>query len=299
MTRPLPPLGRHVSSSFTLLLAIGCPLLLLALERIQAKPGRPWVTPHLLTDAWMGFLRLGLSIALLGGFAIAAMDLIREKLPFLYTGVLDERAPWLQFGVYFVVADFSYYIFHRVMHSTKPLWVFHAVHHSAPQANPLMVNRAHPIEEVLYLMTRAVPPAILGGAPPALLAFIVVDQFWSYFVHSDIKVNPGPLKYLIVTPQYHRVHHSLKRHHFDKNFSGRLIIWDWVFGTMNRRFDEYPEIGLHDYPIVERSRSPWKAAAYACGHMLFPFAALWHHFKPTAGPRAEPAHDKSFESAVP
>jgi sterol desaturase/sphingolipid hydroxylase (fatty acid hydroxylase superfamily) len=264
--------------------------LLLVVERFQAEKGRPWVTPHLLTDACVGLVRLAIIGGLLGGFALGVQALLRSKFHFLSPGLLDGQPAWLQFCAYFVIGDFVYYAFHRMMHSTKPLWVFHAVHHSQRQANPMMQNRSHPMEEVLYLLSRGLAPAILGGSPPVIIAFIVVDQFWGYFVHSDIKINLGPLKYVLVTPQYHRIHHSNNREHFDKNFGGRLIIWDYLFGTLNPRFDEYPEIGLDDYPVTESSTFLPNVLGYALAHFLYPFKALWNHFvlrasgSPGAGP---------------
>jgi sterol desaturase/sphingolipid hydroxylase (fatty acid hydroxylase superfamily) len=254
------------------------PLLLLGVERFYAEKGRPWITPNLVTDACMGLLRFAAVTLLLGEFILGSQAFVRAHFAFLETGLLDDKPAWVQFLVFFVVMDFGYYAFHRLMHSTKTLWVFHAVHHSQRRANPMLQNRAHLLEELLYIMSRAIPPTILGGSMPAIYWFVIIEQFWSYFVHSDIKMNLGPLKYIITTPQYHRIHHSLERRHFDKNFSGRLILWDYLFGTIHPRFDEYPEIGIEGYPVVEESTSLVKVAGYSIGHFLYPFRALWTYF---------------------
>ncbi|MCE9531901.1 MAG: sterol desaturase family protein [Planctomycetes bacterium] len=273
-----------MSPYFSLTIAFACSLLLLVIERTQAEKGRPWITPNLLTDACVGLIRLVIVSGLLSGFVLSTQWLIHSEIPFLQTGLIDGQPAWLQFIAYFVAVDLTFYVFHRVMHSTKPLWVFHAVHHSARRFNPMTNHRSHPLEEVLYLMSRAIPPAILGGSPPVIIAFLVIDHFWSILVHCDLKVNLGPLKYVFVTPQYHRIHHSIELQHFDKNFAGRLIIWDYLFGTMHSNFHEYPEIGIDGYPVVEESASPMKAMGYAIGHFLYPFRALWAHFaKPAKG----------------
>jgi sterol desaturase/sphingolipid hydroxylase (fatty acid hydroxylase superfamily) len=266
------------------------PLLLLGVERFFAEKGRPWITPNLLTDGCVGLLRFAATTFLLSEFIFASRAMVHANFAFLETGVLDNVPGWLQLLIYFVAMDLSYYAFHRLMHSTKVFWVFHAVHHSQRRANPMMQNRAHLFEELLYIMSRAIPPTILGGDPPMIYWFVVADQFWSYFIHCDIKVNLGPLKYILVSPQYHRIHHSLERRHFDKNFAGRLIVWDLLFGTLHPRFDEYPEIGIEGYPVVEESTSLVKVAGYAVGHFLYPFRALWSYFGGADSAHSEQEH---------
>jgi len=273
------------------------PLLLLGVERFYAEKGRPWITPNLLTDGCVGLFRFAATTFLLSEFIFGAQGFVHARFAFLQTGLLDGTPAWEQLLVYFVVMDFFYYAFHRLMHSTKPLWVFHAVHHSQRRPNPMMQNRAHLFEELLYITSRAIPPTILGGDAPAIYGFLIFDQLWSYFVHSDIKANLGPLKYFLVTPQYHRIHHSLERRHFDKNFAGRLIIWDVMFGTFHPRFDEYPQIGIDGYPVVEESNSLIKVAGYAIGHFLYPFRALWSHFA-QGTPGHSPAQELGSETTV-
>ncbi len=264
------------------------PCLLLAVERFYAEKGQPWITPNFLTDACVGLFRFVATTFLLGEFIFGSQAFVRAHFAAFNTGLLDDEPIFIQFLVFFVAMDFGYYVFHRFMHSTKPLWVFHAVHHSQRRANPMLQNRAHLLEELIFIMSRAVPPTILGGSEPAVFWFLVVDRFWSYFVHSDIKVNLGPLKYILVTPQYHRIHHSLERRHFDKNFAGRLIVFDLLFGTLHPRFDEYPDIGIEGYPVVEESTSPVKVVGYAIGHFLYPFRALWSHFVAGAAVHSTP-----------
>jgi sterol desaturase/sphingolipid hydroxylase (fatty acid hydroxylase superfamily) len=264
--------------ALVLIVGYACALILLIAERFEAEPGRPWLTANLLADAAIGTVRLAIVSVLLGGFILAAQQAVQDHIAFLRFNILDGQPGWTQFITYFVVMDAAYYLFHRVMHSTKTLWVFHAVHHSQTRANPMMATRSHVLEEIVYVVSRVIPPVILGGSPPAIFAFLIVDQFWSFLVHSDLKWNLGPLKYVLVTPQFHRIHHSIEVRHFDKNFGGRLIVWDYLFGTMNPRFDEYPEIGIADYPVVETSRSPAHVAWVVWSNLAYPFVALWRHF---------------------
>jgi sterol desaturase/sphingolipid hydroxylase (fatty acid hydroxylase superfamily) len=246
---------------------------------------------------------LAILTTLLGGCYVGVQAFVHANLPFLEVGLIDGLPAWAQLIVLLLVIDFAFYVFHRIMHSTKPLWLFHAVHHAASRPNPMLQNRGHIVDQALFT-TLSLPflLAILGAPPPVFFTYVMIDQFWDYFQHSDIKVNLGPLKYVISTPQYHRIHHSLERRHFDKNFSGRLIVWDYLFGTLHPCFDEYPEIGIEGYPVVEESTSPIKVVGYALANFLYPFQALWRHFvsqrSATADVAAEPVESALEEKAI-
>jgi sterol desaturase/sphingolipid hydroxylase (fatty acid hydroxylase superfamily) len=277
--------------------ALVLPLVFVVVERLTTARGRPWLTPHFLTDGCLGLVR----VLALGGFFAAyagALNLFyTRQLAFLNTRLLEGVPAWLQFVLYYLAFDFAYYWFHRLTHSHKVFWVFHAVHHSQRQANAMMQNRSHPIEELLFIAWRPLPLVILGGDYPVVFWYLLLEAQWSYFVHSDIKTNLGPLKYLVVTPQFHRIHHSIETQHFDKNFGGRLIVWDWLFGTMWPDFDVYPEIGMTDYPVEERSTAPWKVAGYVVSHLAYPFATLWAHYRPARSRTRDPEPSHASEMA--
>jgi sterol desaturase/sphingolipid hydroxylase (fatty acid hydroxylase superfamily) len=263
-----------------LLVSFVFPLVLVAAERLLGPRRRGWLTPHMLGDACLGLLRLAFFGGLLGGFVVAARCFIDTYLPWMNLRLLDGQPAWVQLVVYFLATDLTFYAWHRLMHSNRPLWLFHAVHHAQRQANPMLQNRAHPVEEVFYVTARLVPACVLGGGYAVSFWFTALDTLWSHFLHSDVRVNLGPLKYVLVSPQYHRVHHSAEPRHFDKNFAGRLILWDYLFGTLHPRFDEYPPIGVAGYPVVEESFAPWRVVGYALGHLAYPFRALWSDLFP-------------------
>ncbi len=283
-----------------LFLTFVCPLLFLVVERFQAEKGRPWITPNLLTDICVGLLNVAILTALLSGFAFGIEGLIHSEFTFLEMGLLNGFPPWAQLVLLLLITDVANYLFHRMMHSTKPLWVFHAVHHAQFRASPMLQNRGHLVDQGLFFFfVLPIVMAIVGAPPAVYFSYLAIDQFWDYFIHSDIKVNLGPLKYIISTPQYHRIHHSLERRHFDKNFGTRLIIWDYLFGTLHPCFDEYPEIGIEGYPVAEVSTSPHKVVGYAIANFLYPFRALWLHFLGNASANRVEHRDtaESFEPA--
>jgi sterol desaturase/sphingolipid hydroxylase (fatty acid hydroxylase superfamily) len=87
----------------------------------------------------------------------------------------------------------------------------------------------------------------------------------------------GPLKYILVTPQSHRIHHSDRPEHRDKNFANLFSIWDFIFGTQVRDFDIYPETGIEDKTVPSPGRPTLVGALTAYVKMLlYPFGLLKH-----------------------
>lgn len=133
----------------------------------------------------------------------------------------------------YLSATFFDYWAHRALH-TKWFWPLHAVHHSSPRVDWLAATRVHPLELVL-LRTSQLAPLIWLGFP--LQAVTVVPFGWFLlgdFTHSNLRLNWGPLKWVLVTPEYHHWHHSTDLRQRDTNFGGFITLWDWVFRTMTR-----------------------------------------------------------------
>jgi hypothetical protein len=89
----------------------------------------------------------------------------------------------------------------------------------------------------------------------------------------------GLLRYIIVTPQYHRIHHSLEKRHWNKNFADRLVLWDILFRTRYAGADEFPDTGIEGYPVREVGYYPWQVLASLAYHMIYPFLALARHIR--------------------
>jgi sterol desaturase/sphingolipid hydroxylase (fatty acid hydroxylase superfamily) len=146
--------------------------------------------------------------------------------------------------------DLFYYWFHRVQHTTA-LWPQHAVHHSAPHLNAATAFRHHILENAVRFPFVDVP-----------LMFIFVHSVWAdaglltqlatgfvaylgIFAHSNLRIGFGPLNWLIVSPQTHRIHHSIEARHWNRNFAAYFPVIDVVFGTYyHPRKDEYPDTGV-------------------------------------------------------
>lgn len=181
----------------------------------------------------------------------------------------------VQLVVGYLAGDFMVFATHVMMHKVKPLWYFHAVHHSQKNINPLTTHRTHFIEDFIEDGIQFLPLAILGVGYPTWVAVRGFNWLWSHLIHSNIHWNFGPIGRVIVSPQYHRIHHSVDPEYYDCNFSARLVIWDQMFGTWCPRNDLYPTTGIPDpdYPN-ETSAHPLALFRQVVRQYVYPFRKL-------------------------
>src|SRR5258706_1600194 len=130
-----------------------------------------------------------------------------------------------------VVVDFVIYWIHRAQHTFDPLWRTHAWHHSIEQMYWFSGFRTSFLHSFMYNIPQVVIPVTLFKLSPVEAgigySLGLLIQFWE---HTNLKVNVGPLRWLIVTPDYHRVHHSATIHR-GKNLGTTFRLWDRMFGT--------------------------------------------------------------------
>jgi len=102
--------------------------------------------------------------------------------------------------------------------------------------------------------------------------FVLARLWYARFLHANVRVNLGPLRHVIVSPQYHRLHHSLEARDIDMNYAGTFAFWDRMFGTQVPDSDRYPETGIHDpsFPRA-RSRTPLAVLRAYWAQTLYPF----------------------------
>lgn len=152
--------------------------------------------------------------------------------------------------------DFFFYWFHRLQHSGL-LWPQHLLHHSDTALNVTTTQRAHFLEHFLIPVFMTLPLVLLFRLPTTDVIFIAaIPAAWAYFVHMNIRVNFGPLWWLLTSPQYHRIHHSIEPKHFDQNFALWFPVWDILFGTAYRpRAGEYPATGVAGVKVTTFSEA--------------------------------------------
>ena len=163
-----------------------------------------------------------------------------------------------------LLAIFSFelmsYWFHRALHAFPILWRVHAVHHSDTEVDFTTTYRNHPLE--LYINAPLTIPVILimGFPVEVVTAYQLLKTSISVFAHSNVRLPAGldrALRFVLVTPDFHRLHHCSEKVFTDSNFSAAFPIYDYVFGTAKSRpYDEQEtmELGLEYFrdPVDSR-----------------------------------------------
>lgn len=147
---------------------------------------------------------------------------------------------WVQVILIMVSADFVLYWTHRVFHKVTKLWRFHAVHHSVETMDWMASSRTHVFQTLVDRCLVLVPLYLVGVNKEALDIYISIAAFQAVYIHANVNVPLGPLKYFIVTPQYHHWHHSSQRPALDTNFAAHTPLFDKLFGTYHMPFEHWP-----------------------------------------------------------
>ncbi|MGN8069093.1 sterol desaturase family protein [Mucilaginibacter sp. SG564] len=132
---------------------------------------------------------------------------------------------------FLVTHDLYIYLFHRLQHRSKFLWRTHEAHHSGKEVDFLSGSRSH-IIEIIINQTIEFAPIILLGADPAVIPIkALLDAMFGMFIHANVNVKLGKLKYILNTPELHLWHHANYIEVFHANFATKFAIWDHLFGS--------------------------------------------------------------------
>lgn len=151
-------------------------------------------------------------------------------------GLLNHVA-WpsgLEIIVAIVVLDLAIYLQHVLFHAVPALWRLHRMHHADLDVDVTTGARFHPAEILLSMGIKFAVVVALGAPAVAVLAFEVVLNATSMFNHGNVRLPAaidGLLRWMVVTPDMHRVHHSAVVHETNSNFGFNLPWWDRLFGT--------------------------------------------------------------------
>ena len=167
---------------------------------------------------------------------------------------------WLQAILILVIGDFIGYWMHRWFHGRR-MWRFHAIHHSSVYLDWLSSVRVHPVNDVVMRIATTIPVVALGFAPVAVAGVIPVLTLMAILVHANVDWDWGPLRSVIVSPCFHRWHHTDEREARDTNFAGLLPLWDIIFGTYYMPRDRSPSSFGTDTPVPPG----------LLGQLVFPF----------------------------
>ena len=136
----------------------------------------------------------------------------------------------VQAAAILVLGDFVGYWMHRAFHGRR-LWAYHAVHHSSVDLDWLSSVRLHPVNDALMRIVGVFPVLAFGFAPIAVAGVVPLLTFMAILVHANLDWDWGPLRSFLVSPRFHRWHHTSEEEARDKNFAGLLPLWDILFGT--------------------------------------------------------------------
>lgn len=152
-----------------------------------------------------------------------------------------------------VAMDFVIYLQHIMVHAVPVLWRLHRVHHADLDFDVTTGARFHPIEIFLSMLIKFATIAVLGPPVVAVVIFEVVLNATAMFNHSNVRLPldlDRILRRVVVTPDMHRVHHSVEDDEANSNFGFNLPWWDRLFGTYRdqpRAGHENMSIGIHTY----------------------------------------------------
>lgn len=163
--------------------------------------------------------------------SMGAMLWLRQKAGLSFQSAAAGQPAWLQFSEILVMADFLAYLFHRSLHRNPCLWRFHRVHHSSRRMDWLANVHLHPVDKLMGDCFQFVPIFCVGFATAPLLAYTIFLGFQGFLNHSNIRVNYGPFRWIIASPQFHHWHHCNHPEAYNKNFAPHLVIFDLLFGT--------------------------------------------------------------------
>jgi len=181
--------------------------------------------------------------------ALVAVDSLFVRLLFPLAGVgfallaqergwglfnLWEAPGWLAFLASFVLLDLVIWGQHVAFHRVPALWRLHRMHHADLDFDVSTGLRFHPFEIGLSMLVKFAAVAVLGAPPLAVLAFEIALNATSMFSHANLRLPErldAALRRVIVTPDMHRVHHSVDPVETHSNFGFNLSIWDRLFGS--------------------------------------------------------------------
>lgn len=155
---------------------------------------------------------------------------------------------WIQVTLAVVVSEFGFYWGHRIAHEWKPLWRFHAVHHSVTRLWIVNTGRFHFVDSFKSIIVGMVILFALGAPMEVLIWLSAITAFVGMLTHCNVDMRFGPLSWWFNTPELHRWHHSRDLREGNKNYSENIMLWDHLFGTYFNTRDHRPpeDIGISE-----------------------------------------------------
>ena len=205
-------------------------------------------------------------------------------------GLLNAiEAPfWWAFVLAVIALDFAIYLQHVLFHAIPLLWRVHRVHHADPDFDVSTGARFHPLEIVLSMLIKFAAIAVLGAPAAAVLVFEVLLSATAIFNHANLHLPESVdrfLRWILVTPDMHRIHHSMEAFEANSNFGFNLPWWDRLFGT----YRAYAHLPQESMAIGVEGITGSNNAIKLSGLLSIPFAEAGGGY--AIGSTPEPGHE--------
>jgi sterol desaturase/sphingolipid hydroxylase (fatty acid hydroxylase superfamily) len=223
-----------------------------------------------------------LVVPLITALSLSFSEVARRSLPWLILPRIGTVPRWGAIAVILLAMDGCNWFAHLANHRVRFLWRFHELHHSQEDMNVLTVFRTHPFIHVSYLIA-LIPGIVLLANGELTTTLLVIYGLVVAFAHSNTDLGFGPLGRIVVSPNFHRIHHRLEGRQ-DVNLGFALTVWDQLFHSAVFPTPETirADTGLPGRPLIVEQ-------AGARPHHLSVFAAqLVAPFRPLAV-RPDPA----------
>ncbi len=234
-------------------------------RRLTSPKARRWVANFSVVIVNTMTVRL-----MLAGGAVGAAAWAADR----NWGILNqvEWSTWGETALAVVALDFALYLQHVMFHAVPLGWRFHMMHHADLDCDVTTGLRFHPVEVILSMLIKFAAIAVVGPSPHAVLTFEVLLNATSMFNHSNVRMPAAIdrcLCWIVVTPEMHRVHHSILPRETNTNFGFNLPWWDRLLGT----YRPQPE-GGHEAMTLGLSQFRDPARLTLVGILLLPFTGM-------------------------
>jgi sterol desaturase/sphingolipid hydroxylase (fatty acid hydroxylase superfamily) len=178
---------------------------------------------------------------------------------------------WLEALLAILLLDLAIYWQHRWLHSVSWLWRVHRTHHTDTTLDATSALRFHPLEILLSLAYKCALAVLLGVDPAVLLAFEALLSSFALITHANVALPPrldNALRWVLVTPAMHWIHHSTHRDEQQRNFGFHISLWDRLFGSYAAHARDQPQTfgvegvdSVRATGVIQLLREPFRADA--------------------------------------
>lgn len=206
---------------------------------------------------------------------------VHERASFLLLNVLGPVPIALKALLFIMAIDCVEYWMHRLGHKNRLYWKFHCIHHTPEQLTPLSKFRIHWVDMTVFGTVKAVPLMVLGHLDEAWMPYLPL-MILQVFSHFDIDFHYGPvLGRFLVSPRYHRIHHSADPAQYNTNFGIIFSLWDYLFGTAAADLTRPKAFGLTEVKVPDSFARQF----------FFPFLLVVRSLSGGGRPEARPAEE--------